>query len=110
MQHDCVQQSLSKMQQAVGGTSGSSQSCLLLQQPVGVKCLAALLAVGKGRLRKMERKAPDMRYGKFDYQSRRDTWSVDGFLQVAYDTIAETLPVELLGYLCRLCRVVCCSL
>ncbi|CAK9035320.1 unnamed protein product [Durusdinium trenchii] len=45
------------------------------------------------RLRKVESGAPDLRYGKrAEPRSSALAWTVDSFLQIAYDRIAETLP------------------
>ncbi|CAK9073825.1 unnamed protein product [Durusdinium trenchii] len=66
----------------------------LLDRPVGFKCLAALLGVGTGRLRKGTTSTPDLRHGTRPYMSRPSTWSVDGFLRIAYDSVAETMPDE----------------
>ena len=70
----------------------------LLDKPVGFKCLAALLGVGTGRLRRGMSGAPDLRHGQRPYMSKASTWSVDGFLRIAYDAVAETLPDQLLGF------------
>ena len=85
-----------KMQMCV--TPGSStMQCQLLDKRVGFKCLASLLGVGHGRVRKRSCQAPDLRHGKREYQSKPGTWTVDGFLQIAYDSIAETLPDQFLS-------------
>ena len=82
----------------ISTSSGSSTtSCTLLDQPVGFKCLASLLGVGGTRLGKKASGNPDLRFGKHAHQSKPGTWTVDGFLQVAYDAIAETLPDEFLS-------------
>lgn len=70
--------------------------CKLLDKSVGFKCLASLLGVGHSRIRRSSHGAPDLRRGTRDYQSRPGTWTVDGFLQVAYESIAETLPDQYL--------------
>lgn len=72
--------------------------CKLLDKPVGFKCLATLLGVGHSRVRKSTSGAPDLRHGQRAYQSRPGSWTVDGFLQVAYDSIAETLPDQSLNF------------
>ena len=77
------------------GTGGST-SCTLLDKPTGFKCLSALLGVGSNRLEKKASGNPDLRFGKHEHKSRPGTWTVDGFLQVAYNAIAETLPDEFL--------------
>ena len=70
---------------------------LFLDKGIGFKCLASLLGVGGDRLSKKAAGAPDLRFGKRERKSGSGTWSVDGFLQVGYDAIAETLPDELLS-------------
>lgn len=72
--------------------SGSTTSRSLLDKPVGLKCLAALMGIGQQRLRRATSGAPDMRYGKKAHRFRPGTWTADSFLQVSYDSIAETLP------------------
>lgn len=72
-------------------------ACTLLDKPVGFRCLASLLGVGGSRLEKKRAGAPDLRFGKHEHRSKPGTWTVDGFLQVAYDAIAETLPDEFSG-------------
>lgn len=79
----------------ISTTSGSGgTSCTLLDKAVGFRCLASLLAVGSSRLEKKASAAPDLRFGKREHRSKPGSWTVDGFLQVAYDAIAETLPDE----------------
>lgn len=74
--------------------------CQLLDKKVGRKCLVALMGIGKRRLQRLEGGAPDLRYGKREYRSRAGTWTIDSFLQICYDNIAETLPDRfLLGVL-----------
>ena len=81
----------------ISTTSGSGRTaCTLLDKSVGFKCLASLLGVGGSRLEKNAGGAPDLRYGKKKHCSKPGTWTVDGFLQVCYDAIAETLPDECL--------------
>ena len=75
---------------------GGSTSCNLLDKPVGFRRLASLLGVGGARLDKKASAAPDLRFGKRAHHSQPGTWTVDAFLQVLYDAIAETLPDELL--------------
>jgi hypothetical protein len=83
----------SKVQLSLGTTSSSGdKQYLLLDKVVGFKCLASLLGVGTGRLRRGVANAPDLRHGKREYMSKPATWSVDGFLRMAYDSVAETLP------------------
>ena len=63
-----------------------------MDSTVGSKCLSSLLGVGQSRLRKAAGGVPDLRYGKKAHQSKPGTWTVDAFLQVSYDSVAETLP------------------
>ena len=87
----------SQVQLCLATTSESrDKKYTLLEKPVGFKCLAALLGVGTGRLRKAATSTPDLRRGTRPYMSRPATWSVDGFLRVAYDSVAETMPDEFL--------------
>lgn len=53
------------------------------------------MGVGTNRIRRLQNGAPDLRYGTREYRSKAGTWTIDGFLQVAYDNIAETLPDRL---------------
>ena len=78
--------------------SGTTVSWSLLEKPVGAKCLSSLLGIGQARLRKSAGGTPDLRYGSKEHRSRPGTWTVDGFLQVSYDSIAETLPDRLLTF------------
>ena len=87
----CFWKSTAKLQLSSAGDSGRTQ-CKLLEYDVGLKCLAALLGVGQARLRRSITCAPDLRFGKRQHHSRAGTWTVASFLQVAYDSIAETLP------------------
>ena len=81
----------------ISTTSGSGRTaCTLLDKPVGFRCLASLLGVGGARLEKKAGGAPDLRFGRKKHCSKPGTWTVDGFLQVCYDAIAETLPDECL--------------
>ena len=88
---------VSKVQMCLASSNQSDcKQFMLLDKLVGFKCLAALLGVGTHRLRKGMANAPDLRHGKRPYMSRPGTWSVDGFLRMAYDSVAETMPDELL--------------
>lgn len=81
----------------ISTTSGhGGTACTLLDKPLGFKCLAALLGVGSMRLDKKAAGTPDLRFGKRQHQSKPGSWSVDAFLQIAYDAVAETLPDEFL--------------
>ena len=70
----------------------TAQGCQLLDKKMGVKCIAVLLGIGEHRLRKLQCGAPDLRFGAKEYRSKPGTWSIDRFLQVCYDNVAETLP------------------
>ena len=85
-----------KMEISTTSGSGGGTSCTLLEKPVGFRCLASLLGVGGARLDKKSGAAPDLRYGKHEHRSKAGTFTVDAFLQVQYDALAETLPDELL--------------
>lgn len=56
-----------------------------------------LLGVGQGRMHARRSGAPDLRFGQKEHQSKPGTFTVDAFLQVAYDSIAETLPDQFLA-------------
>ncbi|CAK9010863.1 unnamed protein product [Durusdinium trenchii] len=64
----------------------------LLDQPIGRKCLLKVLAIGQERLERQAAGAPDLRFGRREHRSKPGTFTVDAFLQVCYDSIAETLP------------------
>ena len=83
------------MQLSSSGKSGPL-TCLLLDKPVGPKCLAALIGVGQARLQRCRASAPDLRFGKREHRSQPGTWTADAFFQVVYDSIAETLPDKFL--------------
>ena len=72
--------------------SGATRSWDILGKEIGMKCLAALLAVGQSRLKKALAGTPDLRFGKKEHRFQAATWSVEAFLQVCYDSLAETLP------------------
>ena len=84
------------MMLALSNTS-SNAVCNFLDKEVGRKCLARLLGTSGSRLQKQAVQRPDLRFGRREYQSKPGTYSVDAFLQVAYDSIAETLPDQFLG-------------
>ena len=63
-----------------------------LGRPVGRVCLCTLLAIGINRLRKALTMAPDLRIGKSKSGSQLTSHSVDAFLSMLYEGIAETLP------------------
>lgn len=68
----------------------------LLDQPIGRKCLLKVLAIGQERLERQAAGAPDLRFGRREHRSKPGTFTVDAFLQVCYDSIAETLPDQFL--------------
>ena len=84
------------MQSSLASSSSGWKKYTLLEKEVGHKCLAALLGVGHKRLHKLESTRPDLRYGQKPYMSKPGTWTVDAFLKISYDAVAETLPDELL--------------
>lgn len=59
---------------------------------VGRECLCALLGIGVNRLRKAFNMVPDLRVGKDKTGSHESTFSVDAFLSMLYNNVAETLP------------------
>ena len=81
---------------SLASSSSGWKKYTLLEKEVGHKCLAALLGVGHKRLHKLESTRPDLRYGQKPYMSKPGTWTVDAFLKISYDAVAETLPDELL--------------
>lgn len=87
----------SELQSAFSGNGSNSIKYTLLEKGVGPKCLACLLGIGRGRLGRTCVGAPDLRYGKKVHESKAGTWSVDAFLQVSYDAVAETLPDRFLN-------------
>ena len=72
--------------------TGAVQTMIFLGQTVGYTCLATILGIGKSRLKKAMSSVPDLRFGKQKNLSRKDTWSVDSFLSLQYQNVAETLP------------------
>lgn len=86
--------SASQVQQAGSTACG----CELLEKKVGLKCLTSLLGIGTHRLRRLQGGGPDLRYGRREYKSKPGTWTIDAFLQTAYNNIAETLPDQFLLY------------
>ena len=72
--------------------TGATSSRTLLDQPMGLKCLAGLLGIGQARLRRATTCTPDLRFGKKEHRFKAGTWSADAFFQIAYDSLAETLP------------------
>ena len=59
---------------------------------IGRECLCAVLGIGINRFRKGMNLVPDGRVGLQKSGSQRDTASVDAFLSVLYEGLAETLP------------------
>ena len=85
-----------EMHQSMAG-SGPSVEYSFLEKAIGPKCLAILLGVGPGRLRKGTALTLDLRFGKDKSGSRQDTYSVDSFMTQMYDQLAETLPDRPMG-------------
>ena len=71
---------------------GTVESLSFLGSEISHKCLAAVLGIGKSRLKRGMDCAVDLRFGKQRSESRKDTWSVDAFLALQYEGVAETLP------------------
>lgn len=86
-----------QVQISLGTTSMGQKEFKLLDLTVGFKCMASLLGVGGARLRKGSKTVPDLRRGKRESTNKPGTWSVDGFLRMAYDSTAETLPDKFLN-------------
>ena len=59
---------------------------------MGRQCLCTLMSIGINRLRKGLSMTPDLRIGKVKSGSRAETFSVDAFLSILYEGLAETLP------------------
>ena len=74
-----------------------------LGQSVGRSCLCTLLAIGKSRFSKILSLKPDLRIGKSKSGSQRSSWSVDAFLSILYNGVAETLPDKLLDLADMIC-------
>ena len=72
-------------------------TCNLLDRPMGRKCLAKLIGMGQDRMSRQASGAPDLRFGHREHRSQPGSFTVDAFLQVAYDSIAETLPDKYLA-------------
>ena len=89
--------SLTEIRMCISDTGSGRVECKILDKPTGFKCLATLMGMGHSRVRRSHAGAPDLRHGQRPYQSKPGTWTVDGFLQVAYDSIAETLPDQSIG-------------
>ena len=85
------------MHTTLGGGQGQSKqlSFGLVGHDVGRECLCNLLGIGINRFRKTMNLIPDGRIGMSKTGSHRDTASVDAFLTVLYEGVAETLPDRL---------------
>lgn len=86
-----------QVQLSLATTSAGQKEFKLLDSTIGFKCMASLLGVGTGRLRKGCNLVPDMRHGRREPTNKPGSWSVDGFLRMAYDSTAETLPDKFLS-------------
>lgn len=82
------------MHSSVDG-SGPVETYFFLERNIGAKCLASLLGIGSNRLRRNNQLTPDLRCGKAKGGSRKDTQSVDAFLSILWESVAETLPDRL---------------
>jgi hypothetical protein len=74
-----------------GHSSGALQFTFV-GQLVGRECLCSLLGIGVNRLRRALNLVPDLRFGHDKTGTKRETASVDAFLTVLYNGVAETLP------------------
>ena len=65
-----------------------------LGKAVGRVCFCNLMGIGQGRLKKAlcMMPMPDLRIGQDKSHSRSGTHSVDAFLSILYEGVAETLP------------------
>ena len=79
-----------------GGHAAGSLQFTFVGQEVGRECLCALMGIGVNRFKKTLKLQPDLRFGHDKSGSKRDTASVDAFLTVLYNGVAETLPDRLL--------------
>ena len=59
---------------------------------IGRACLCSILSIGINRFRKALSLAPDLRVGKVHTGQRQAAYSVDAFLSILYEGVAETLP------------------
>lgn len=86
--------SAAKLRACFSGCAEADQrtDVTFLGKEVGKACLCKLLAVGQKRLRRAQSMTPDCRFGKNKQESRSGTYSVDAFLSMMYDGVAETLP------------------
>ena len=71
---------------------GAVESMVFMGKAMGFKCLASILGIGKSRLKRGMDSTPDLRYGKSKNESHKDTMSIDAFLALQYENVAETLP------------------
>lgn len=70
----------------------SVKSFTFLGRDVGRACLCAILGIGINRFRKALSMQPDLRIGANKSGQQKATYSVDAFLSVLYESVAETLP------------------
>ena len=68
------------------------KSFTFLGKEVGRVCLCSVLGIGINRLRKALDAQPDLRVGAQKGGQRQAAYSVDAFLAVLYEGVAETLP------------------
>ena len=83
-----------KLHTTVGGhrLDAHKMQFRFLGHNVGRACLCAILAIGKSRFAKCVSLQHDMRIGKSKAGTQRCAASVDAFLTVIYNGVAETLP------------------
>lgn len=72
--------------------TGTIENMTFLGKSISSKCLAKILGIGKARLKRGSDCVPDLRFGKAKNISHKETWSVDAFLAMQYESVAETLP------------------
>jgi len=68
------------------------KNCTFLGKEVGRVCLCSILSIGINRFRKALAMIPDQRLGRDKSGQRKASFSVDAFMSVLYEGIAETLP------------------
>lgn len=75
-----------------GHQSDNIRNFAFLGKAVGRQCLCDLLGIGVNRFRRCLNIQPDLRIGMNKSGSQKLTYSVDAFLTIQYEGVAETLP------------------
>ena len=86
--------SQAELQTTLGGVqmNPNKVNYTFLGHEVGRACLCALFGIGKSRLNKAISLQPDLRIGKDKSGTSLAARSVDAFLSILYQSVAETLP------------------